>query len=352
MIRKAAMIFSLAMMLSSTTCVEATTKRKTSSDPSPKPGSIEWRVQSTWQSEEFVHRLFEEFCEKVKRITDGKLVIRPLPVGAAAPMDKMLEALKGDRLQGIFSWPGYFAGKNQAFAPISDLIFAYEQPWEIDAFMQFRGGLDFLRQCYKQFEGYTVGTVVLGRRSWASKLPLERLEDLRGVRIREVQGLEADFMVRAGARVMFMSLVDTIPALEKGVLDAVSHSSLAANDEAGFHKHASFLTYPGFHSIPVADFTVATGAWKSLPQDLKELLECAVRDWSWQSVHKFTFEDMRTAQQALQKGKKLVSWSHEEVEKARQMARGVWEDWKKKGDQARMAVELQEKWLRELGRIK
>jgi hypothetical protein len=47
-----------------------------------------------------------------------------------------------------------------------------------------------------------------------------------------------------------------------------------------------------------------------------------------------------------------VAWSTEEKAKARKIAQGIWQEWKKKNEQTKQVIEAQEAWLRELGRIK
>ncbi len=99
----------------------------------------------------------------MKVLTNGRLEIEPFSAGAIVPTNETLTALQGNVLQAIHVWPGYASGKNPAFAALTDFIFAYEHPWELDIFMQYKGGLELLRELYKPFGAYTVGVHVLGR---------------------------------------------------------------------------------------------------------------------------------------------------------------------------------------------
>ena len=85
-----------------------------------------------------------DFCKRVKVLTNGRLEIEPFSAGAIVPTNETLSALQGNVLQAIHVWPGYASGRNPAFAALTDFIFAYEHPWELDIFMQYRGGLDLL----------------------------------------------------------------------------------------------------------------------------------------------------------------------------------------------------------------
>ena len=48
--------------------------------------------------------------------------------------------------------------------------------------------------------------------------------------------------------------------------------------EGGFHQVAPYFTYPGFHSMPVGDFTVRQSEWDKLPPDIKQILTTACRE--------------------------------------------------------------------------
>ena len=126
---------------------------------------FKWKAQTLWSAQETPHKTFEDFCKKVNVMTNGRIEIQAFPAGAVVPTNETLDALKNNVLQAIHVWPGYAAGKNPAFAAMCDLIFAYEHPWELDAFMHYKGGMDMLRELYKPFGAYTVGVMFWGRSS-------------------------------------------------------------------------------------------------------------------------------------------------------------------------------------------
>ena len=51
------------------------------------------------------------------------------------------------------------------------------------------------------------------------------------------------------------------------------------------------------------------------------------------------------------KGLTSIAWTPEERAKARKIAQEIWQGWKSKNEQTKRAIELQEAWLREIGRI-
>lgn len=341
----------LALGMSGYVFAAEPSKKKEAPKAEAKGEVIRWKAQTLWSAQETPHKTFEEFCAKVKVMTNGRLEIQAFPSGAIVPLFESLDALKNNVIQAMHVWPGYFAGKNPAFAALTDLIFAYEHPWELDAFMHYRGGLEMLRELYKPFGAYTVGVMFWGVESWPSKKPLTKVEDFKGIKIREPQGMEAEFMAKAGASVVVLPGTEVFSALDKGVIEATNWGTVSINEKMGFHQIAPYFTYPGFHSMPVGDFTVNQKEWDRLPEDIQQILKTATREWCWETVQRVALEDLKVVSEAKAKGRTPVAWSPEEKAKARKLAREIWQEWKKKNEQTRKVIEAQEAWLKELGRI-
>ncbi|MFZ5587167.1 MAG: TRAP transporter substrate-binding protein [Thermodesulfobacteriota bacterium] len=312
---------------------------------------IKWKAQTLWNAQETPQKTFETFCKRIKEATGGRLEIEPYPAGAIVPTNETLDACKNNVLQVIHVWPGYASGKNPAFAALCDLIFAYEHPWELDTFMYHRGGLELLRELYKPFGVYTVGVMVWGVESWPSKKPITKVEDFKGLKIREPQGMEAEFMAKAGASVVVLPGTEIFSALDKGVIEATNWATASINNKTGFHQIAPYFTYPGFHSMPVGDFTVNQKEWDKLPADIKQIVSSLCREWAWDTIEQVALEDLKLVGEAKAKGLTPIAWSTEEKAKARKIAQEIWQGWKSKNEQTKKVIEAQEAFLRELGRI-
>lgn len=312
---------------------------------------IKWKAQTLWNAQETPQKTFETLCKRIKTATNGRLEIEPYPAGAIVPTNETLDAVKNNVLQVIHVWPGYASGKNPAFAALCDLIFAYESPWELDTFMYQRGGLELLRELYKPFGVYTVGVMCWGVESWPSKKAIRNMEDFKGLKIREPQGMEAEFMAKAGASVVVLPGTEIFSALDKGVIEATNWATASINNKTGFHQIAPFFTYPGFHSMPVGDFSVNQKEWDKLPADIKQIVSSLIREWAWNTIEEVALEDLALVQEAKSKGLTPVSWTPEERAKARKIAQEIWQGWKSKNEQTKKVIEAQEAFLRELGRI-
>lgn len=307
-----------------------------------------WRVQTLWGAGEDTFKYFQEFCDKVKSATGGRLEIQPFAAGSVVGAFETLDAVGQNVLQGQSTYPGYWAGKEPALAVIGDFAFGYTAPEQQDRWLHEKGGIDMLRQAYKRFNAHTVGATWWGVESLTSRKPIRRPEDFAGVKHRGAQGIASETIAKMGASIVVLPGGEAYSALEKGVVDSVDWSTLSVNAKVGFFEVAKYATYPGFHSMPIQDFTVNAGAWKALPDDVKQIVERTWREFSRTQVSRIAANDKRVAVELKAKGVKLIAWSEADLARARQFAQPVVDQWAAKGALARQAADSQRAFLREL----
>ncbi len=307
-----------------------------------------WRAQTLWSAAELTQKCFEDFCERVKQASNGRLVIQPFAAGSVTGVFESLDAVTAGVLQAQASWPGYWTGKDAGLAVISDFVFGYQHPWQAEAWFYHRGGLQMLRQAYAKYNVYPVGVSWWGVESIVSKKPIERMEDFKGVKFRSPQGMTAEILTKLGASIVVLPGGEVYSALDKGVVDAADWASVSMNQRMGFHDIAKFPTKL-FHSMPIQEFTVNMDAWKRLPDDLKALLHTAVREWTWDQTQRVAVDDLRVVRELAAKGVKALQWPEPEMAKIRALAQRTWEDWSKKTPLAKQAYDSQLAWLKELG---
>jgi TRAP-type mannitol/chloroaromatic compound transport system substrate-binding protein len=307
-----------------------------------------WRVQTLWGAGEDTFKYFQEFCDKVKANTNGRLDIQPFAAGAVVGAFETLDAVGQSVLHGQSTYPGYWAGKEPALAVIGDFAFGYTSPAQQERWLYEKGGMDLLRQAYRRFNVHTVGATWWGVESLTSRKPIRRPEDFAGVKHRGAQGIAAETIAKMGASIVVIPGGEAYSALEKGVVDSVDWSTLSVNAKVGFFEVAKFATYPGFHSMPIQDFTVNANAWKALPDDVKQIVEKTFREFSAMQVSRIAENDKKVAEDLKKKGVELVTWSEADLSRARQLAQKVVDEWSAKGPLAKQAAESQRSFLKEL----
>ena len=121
------------------------------------------------------------------------------------------------------------------------------------------------------------------------------------------------------------------------------------NHELGYHKLAKFPTYPGFHSMGMAEMAMNIKKWNTLPDDLKILLEAEVKEFSRNLVARSRAEDEKVAQQARFLGIELIAWSVKERRKIRSIAREVWSEYAARTAMAKQINDSQVAFLEKAG---
>lgn len=306
-----------------------------------------WRCQSMWSAAELTYKCFEEFCERLKVASGGRLVIQPFAAGAVTGPFETLDAVTAGVLQAQSSWPGYWTGKDAGLAVISDFVFGYQHPWQAEAWYYHRGGLQMLRTAYAKYNLYPVGVSWWGVESVVSKKQIAKMEDFKGVKFRSPQGMTAEILTKLGASIVVLPGGEVYSALDKGVVDAADWATVSMNQRMGFHEVAKFPTKL-FHSMPAQEFSVNVDAWKKLPDDLKGMLSTAVREWTWDQIQRVAVDDARVAKDLAGKGIVAAVWPEAEMTKVRALAEKTWEDWSKKTPLAKLAYDSQLAWLKEL----
>ena len=230
---------------------------------------------------------------------------------------------------------------------LGDLNFAYQHPWQAEAWYNHRGGLQMLREAYARFNVYPVGVSWWGVEKLVSKRPLKGLDDFKGIKVRTPQGMFAEVITKLGASVVVVPGGEVYSALDKGVVDAADWATESMNNRMGFFevaKHSVRLD----HSMPVQEFAVNIRQWNALPPDLKQIVTSCVREWSWDQIQRIAVADAGALTELRGKGVSVHEFDDAQMTRLRQMGRQTWEDWSKKSPLAKRAYDSQMAWLREL----
>jgi len=312
--------------------------------------TTKWRCQSMWSASELVYKAFEDFCARIKKLTNNRLEIEPFPAGAVTGVFETLDAVSAGVLQAQSSAPVYWTGKDAGLAVLGDLNFGYTHPWQAEAFFYHKGGLDMLREAYAKYNVYPVGVTWWGVESIVSKRPIKTMEEFKGVKFRSPQGMTAEVLTKLGASIVVIPGGEVYSALDKGVVDAADWGTLSMNQRMGFFEIAKYPVIVG-HSMPIQEFAVNMNAWRALPEDVKAIVTTAVREWTWDQVQRVAVDDVRANKELHQKNIAFESWSDAELARIRALAQKTWEEWSKKTPLAKKAYDAQIAWLKDLGAL-
>ena len=311
-----------------------------------------WNVQAIFPSGSSLYKEFVNFTEKVKVMSDGRLIITPHPVGAIVGYKEMHSALKTGVLQGYYSAPTFQSGKEPAFSIICDLPGGYENIQQFESWVYQRGGLKFLREAHAKFGNYAVGAVFYGREVMPTRVPIRGIKDMKGKKVRAPEGIIAKLITAMGGSTVSLPGSEVYSALDKGVIQAADWGTRSMNNQMGFYEVCKYSIEPGFHSMSLLEFVAAGKAWKKLPKDLQVILEEATRAWSGAAVARITAEDAAAGADLKKLKVEIVSFPPEDYAKIREIARGLWLEWAKKSPLSKKVVDSHIAWCKELGLLK
>jgi TRAP-type mannitol/chloroaromatic compound transport system substrate-binding protein len=296
--------------------------------------------------------LNEQWVPKLKEMTGGSLEIELLPIRAVVPHRETPEAISMGILDGDLTSINYFAGRDPSFALMGDLIAGYDSADQIQAFCANGGGKEMLQKLYDKFQPgvHVVGCGAYAREAFVSKVPINSVDELKGIKVRSPEGLASEVFKRAGAAPVSLPGSEVYTALEKGVIDAADNSAYANNDANGLHKIAKFPIFPGIHSTPILQFTVSQMVWDELTPAERSALE------TWYVA---AYNDMRRVvdmeDRALVARDKaagdltVIDWPQAERDKFREIAVGAWKDYAASSEMAQEVYAAHIGFMKQIG---
>jgi TRAP-type C4-dicarboxylate transport system substrate-binding protein len=231
--------------------------------------TIKLEFSSILPSHDKLGLMLEEWCRDVEQRTSGRVHITYYPGGILTPAPQTFDSVTTGIADIGFAPMGVTPGR----FPLSEVM---EQPFGIkSAFMMTRLSNDFLR-AFKPREFEPVKVLFLLSASPGllhTKRPVEKLEDLIGLKVRCLGGTAARVLKALGTVPVVIPTGDTYDALRKGIVEGV----VAAWDSLETLKWGEILHYTTvsyYAAVGAPGFVVMNKAkWNSLPPELQKIID-------------------------------------------------------------------------------
>lgn len=308
-----------------------------SSDPAGNPN---FELQQGWT---------ETLAEK----TGGRVKIELLPVGSVVEHNETQDAIAAGILDGHITDTSYFAGKDPAFSLVANPVGAWSDPQQMFDFMNKGGGKELMNELVEPYGLHFIGATTPGLEAFVSKVPLDGVDDLKGLKMRAPEGLVQQVFAAAGAAPVNLPGSEVFTSLDKGVIDAADYTVFSTNHAQGLNKIAPHPIYPGFHSMPLVEISMNKDKWDALPDDIKAAFEETVAEFARHQVSVLAERDLAAVEEAKAGGEITIhNWSDDERAKFRTIATGEWEKVAAKSDNARKVYDTLTAYLKQNGLIK
>lgn len=264
-----------------------------------------FRMQTSWPSGNLYNEFAIDFARKVAEMSAGRLRIDVLPANSVVPAFGLLEAVHKGVVDCAHSVPGYWYGKNPAYALFGngpsfgmtgDLLLAW---------VEYGGGKALYHELQRMMKfdvhGFLYGPMPTQPLGWFRNEPKSDT-DFRGLRYR-TSGLAVDMFKEMGAEVLALPAAEIRQAIQKNLLDAAEFVGGRPDRQLDLPEVLKLCMLQSYHQ-PAECFELLFNRrrFEALPVDLKSVIENASKaastDMVWKIAHSYSTDHqlMRDAQ--------------------------------------------------------
>jgi len=251
--------------------------------------------------------LSSQFCDEIKKRTNGKVEISFFPGGILASLPKVAQAVTTGvvdiGLANIASTRGRFP-----VTEVLDLPLGFSS-----AYVSSHVANDFYNKFKpKEWDNFHVLYLhACGPNVVLAKTPVKKLEDMAGLKLRAVSRV-ADVVKALGGTPVPIEMADIYESLNKGVVQG----AYGPFEQIGGHKLVD-LVKNATPALPVGSvfaFYVAMNKnrWNSLPADIKKIFDEVSAEWAEKQAGVWDGIDMEAMEYFKKGGGQVYTLSEEE----------------------------------------
>jgi TRAP-type mannitol/chloroaromatic compound transport system substrate-binding protein len=244
-----------------------------------KEKTYKWVGQAFCGRANNIFKLIDELVYMIDRYTYGRLKIDMKQAGELVPAGQVYQAASRGVIDVGHGCPCMARSKAYGAQLYCDAPGA-QSPIEEIVWLYHGGGKEILNDIFKtRYNCYPIPCAVSTAEVWLySNKKIETVDDLKGIKIRAA-GLRGEVLQSMGASVVVLPGGEIVPAMERGVIDAMEYGGLYTTFNVGFHDVTKYLYYhPTKATSPLNLWLVNLDKWNELPDDLKKAVEKASRD--------------------------------------------------------------------------
>lgn len=232
------------------------------------------------------------FANLVNQLSGEEFEIKFFDGESIVPAMQLFDAVKSGTFQVGSDCPGYWAGKNSAFELLGTCPMGLTS---VDYMIWYYEGGG--KELYDEIYGtngmkYIMHFVTPMESGIRSNKPINKLEDLKGMKIRMAGRILGEVLKSLGAAQVPIAGGEVYQALEKGIIDAAEFSAPSVDYALSFFEVTKFWATPGWHQpASMQGLMINKKAWDSLPKKFQVIIETAAAstrlwmysfsEWRW-----------------------------------------------------------------------
>lgn len=199
-----------------------------------------------------------EIAKRINANKDMDVHVRTFPAGQIGTIPRMIEGLQFGTLEVMITPPGFLTGINKGF----EVLDAPGMFKNVEVAHKAMNDPAFYSKYSKLAASKGIkmeALYVYGPQDWASKSPIRKLADFKGVKVRVLATkVESAIAAAVGATGVPMPYTQVLPALQRGTIDAC-RSSIIVMGGSKFFTVTKFITITEGGMIPSA--VLVSEAW-------------------------------------------------------------------------------------------
>ena len=299
-----------------------------------------WRVQSAFSRGDFSADLLPDFAKEVKEKSNGRLIISTFYAGDLVPSDDTFKATSQGIIEMGQTCGVLWSGEVPILGLEFGLPFGFKGTLEqVENLVSQTGLYQLWENAYAKNNCHLLGIHTYGPYpAIASNKPIRSIDDFKGVKVRAILEI-ADLMKELGAAPGYVPGGEIYMAMKLGTFDAATYSVDAIR---GFkwNEVIKYYILPYWSDWYFGDMIINQQAWNELPDDLKQVLKEAMKNYGEQNKKVYSKEIEIVVDQAKELGYEVMTLPEKDVEKMRTIAvEKVWSKFAKKGPECAKAID-------------
>ena len=304
-----------------------------------KEKTYKWMGQAFCGRANNIFESIDALVYLIEKYTDGRLKIDMKQAGELVPAGQVYDAAGQGIIDVGHGCPCLARSKAYAAQLYCDSPGA-QSPIEEIIWLYNGGGKEILNDIIRRtYNCYPIPCAVTTSEVWLfSNKKIKNLTDFKGLKIR-AGGVRGEILQSMGATVVVLPGGEIVPAMERGVIDAMEYGNLHITFPIGFNDVTKYLYYhPTKSTSPFNLWLVNLDTWNELPDDVKEAVERASRDSMYRALTQGIEQDFLDLKKAVEEKGNQVLLLPEDVARAVDEASAdfYYEKAKKNKDMARI----------------
>jgi len=233
--------------------------------------SFNWRMPNFYPRGASHGLIFDEFAEKLRAASGGRLNVEPIFDGEGIPATGILQAVSSGLAEAGLPFMALHSGELPAGIIELGIPGGPDNLQDLMSLI-YTGWYPVLKEAYATLNLEYLGPLFYPAVYIITSEPLNSISDLAGMKLR-APAPYGKFMANLGAQPVTMAFSEVYSALATGVIDGCCSSNLVDYRDGRWYEFAKY-----FHPTPVTPsqvtpLVVNKNVWAELPPELQTLTE-------------------------------------------------------------------------------